>query len=164
MTIREVGFDENDGRLRKTTISAGAMHPIEALIVAGPEVLEPLLYIDQANSFGAVGIRSMRGFIKATAQLRTFLPDSQGHHLLFVANRSHAAQGYENSISLFWRDAGACLQTFSLVSSATDYAFVPLGQLGEAILAELEAPHSDYVAVGTALIGKAPVQAGAPSS
>ena len=47
---RQVGSGQNLGRLRKISISAGAIHPVEVLVVAGPGVSEPILYCDSHNT------------------------------------------------------------------------------------------------------------------
>ena len=44
---REVGQGEDFGLARKPSISAGALHPIDVLVVAGPEVQEPILFSDR---------------------------------------------------------------------------------------------------------------------
>lgn len=154
----QTGTGPNSGRLRKFSVSAGALHPIEVLVVAGPDVSEPIIYLDACNSFGTVPFRSAELFEKELDDLLKIVPAS-GHHLLFVANQRHVAQAYERPISLLWRDAGAVLQTFSILAAASDCSFIPLGTTGAAILDSLSAPHTDYLAVGTALIGKAPTRA-----
>lgn len=154
----QTGAGRNSGRLRKFSVSAGALHPLEVLVVSGPDVSEPIIYLDAQNSFGTVPVHSAKLFEKELDDLFKIVPRS-GHHLLFVANQRHVAQAYDRPVSLLWRDAGAVLQTFSLLAAANNYSFIPLGATGAAILNALIAPHLDYLAVGTALIGKAPTRA-----
>lgn len=156
MYSRQIGEGDNLGRLRKISLSAGALHPVEVLVVAGPEVCEPILYCDTHNAFGTVQFHSPVVANTALQSLSEIVPQAVGHCLLFVANQRHVAQAYEQPRSLLWRDAGALLQTFSLLATALDCAFVPLGSTGSAILDALIAPHEDYLAVGTGIIGKVP--------
>lgn len=163
MRPHQAGTGQNSGRLRKFSVSAGALHPIEVLVVSGPNVSEPIIYLDARNSFGTVPVRSAGLFESELDDLSKILPRS-GHHLLFIANQRHVSQAYERPVSLLWRDAGAVLQTFSLLAAASDCSFIPLGVTGTAILDALGAPHADYLAVGTALIGKAPTRVAAAFS
>ena len=151
---QQLGVGENEGRARKAMISAGALHPIEILIVAGPEVQEPIIYNDSADLFGTVAISEEASFHNEVKKLESFLPDSEGHILLFVGNSAHVEQRYNNFSSLLWRDGGAILQTFAVYACAHDFGFVPLGSTGNELLNCVVAPHQHFVAVGTALIGK----------
>lgn len=160
---RQIGEGDNLGRLRKIPISAGAMHPVEVLVVAGPGVSEPILYCDSYNTFGTVQFHSPELAKIELQALAEIVPQAAGHFLLFVANLRHIAQAYEQPRSLLWRDAGALLQTLSLIATALDCAFVPFGSTGSSLLDALIAPHEDYVAVGTGIIGKVPAHIDASS-
>lgn len=155
---RQIGEGDNRGRLRKIALSAGALHPIEVLVIAGQGVSDPILYCDASDTFGTVCFCSPDGAKAELQTLAEIVPLAKGHLLLFVANRRHIDQAYDQPVSLLWRDGGALLQTFSLVSSALGLSFIPLGSTGRAVLSALEAPHADYVAVGTAVIGKGPTR------
>ena len=48
---REVGHSENLGQARKPSISAGALHPTDVLVVAGPQVKEPILFSDRYGKY-----------------------------------------------------------------------------------------------------------------
>ncbi len=159
MQTREFGEGDNAGRLRKVSVSAGALHSIEVLVVSGPEVSEPIIYSDKYDTFGTVQFRSPDCAIDQIDQLMAIAPQAKGHLILLVANLRHVSQAYEQPISLLWRDSGAVLQTFSLLSTALGYAFVPLGPTGGSLLETVTKPHDDYVAVGAGIIGKAPIQA-----
>lgn len=163
MHSQQVGEGENLGRLRKASMSAGALHPIEVLIVAGPGVTEPILYCDGGDIFGTVQFLAPEIATTELGNLAAIVPQASGHFLLFVANVRHTGQAYENPLSLLWRDAGTVLQTFSLLAAATDCSFVPLGSTGGALLETLDTPHADYVAVGTAIIGRASTPIGSSS-
>ena len=134
------GVGENRGRLRKTSISAGAMHPLEVLVVGGPEVSDPIVYCDATNNFGTVPLRSITKAKNELGTLADFLPQARGHLLLFVANQRHIEQAYSESRTLIWRDAGAVMQTLSLTAAALNRAFVPLGSSGGALLDAIVTP------------------------
>ncbi|NGX94306.1 MAG: hypothetical protein G4V63_03415 [Candidatus Afipia apatlaquensis] len=152
---REIGVGSNKGRHRKLTISAGALHPVEVLIVSGPAIVEPIIYSDTDDIFGTVTISQLPRFNAEIEGLRTFLPNSSGHFLMFVGNARHVERSYNDPLSLLWRDAGAMMQMFALYASAYGFAFVPLGSTGSGILESIDSPHEDYLALGTALMGRA---------
>jgi hypothetical protein len=154
MKPMQIGKGGNFGRTRKVTVSAGALHPIEALVVSGLSVVEPIIYNDAFDAFCTVSFCGMEDASTEIAAINSLIPGASGHLILFVANKRHVDQAYNDVASLLWRDAGAVLQTFALVASSFGYGFVPLGVSGSAVLSGLEAPHSDYIAVGTALIGR----------
>jgi hypothetical protein len=151
----QIGVGPNAGRLRKATISAGALHPVEALVVSGPDVSDPIVYLDEQDIFGTVSFRDADLAQEALRELKGIVSEARGHFVLLVANLAHAQQAYENPHSLLWRDAGAVLQTFSLSASAAGMLFIPLGLSGRRILDAISSPHEGYLAVGTGIIGKA---------
>lgn len=154
MQVRQLGIERNSGRARKVSLSAGALQSIEVLIVSGPGVELPILYCDTHDVFGTIEVENAERFNEALTPLRAVLPDASGHFLLLVANVRHAEQSYENPITLLWRDAGAVLQSFSLFAAAYGCGFAPLGPTGADLLSRLKQPHSNYLAVGTAIIGR----------
>lgn len=156
MRASHAGLEADSGRLRKKMISAGALHPIEVLVVSGPEVSSPVVYLDGADAFGELASPIDADWSMALRTLNNVAPRAAGHFLLLVGDLRHVDQVYENPASLLWRDAGAVLQTFSLLASAMGYSFLPLGHLGYQVLNTLDPPHPDYVAVGTAVIGRSP--------
>lgn len=160
MQPSQIGEYGNRGRLRKVSVSAGALHPVEVLVLAGPSVSEPILYCDADDVFCTVPLIAPDAALVELEALTNLVPQANGHCLLFIANKRHVDQAYEGAASLLWRDAGAVLQTLSLLAAASGNVFVPLGITGSKILKTISTPHAEYIAVGTALIGKAPVQTG----
>jgi hypothetical protein len=154
LSSRQIGTGVQNGRIRKVPISAGALHPVEVLVVSGPMVSEPILYCDSDDTFGTVPFHSPELAKIELQALLEIVPQAVGHCLLLVANQRHVKQAYEQSSSLLWRDAGALLQTISLLATAMNCAFIPLGSTGSAVLNMMNTPHNDYVAVGTGIIGK----------
>jgi hypothetical protein len=150
---REIGIAENSGRSRKITVSAGALHPIDVLIVAGPGVSEPIVYSDADDLFGSVPLINDHDFSSEIEKLENMLPHAKGHLLLFTGDLDMVDRAYENPASLLWRDAGAVLQSLAFAATALDLAFVPLGSLGTGVLRNLRCPSAAFLAVATAFIG-----------
>ncbi|WP_024514767.1 hypothetical protein [Bradyrhizobium sp. Tv2a-2] len=152
---REIGVAENNGRSRKIPVSAGALHPIDVLIVAGPGVSEPIVYSDVDDRFGSVPLINDHDFSSEIEKLESMLPCAKGHLLLFTGDLDMVDRAYENPASLLWRDAGAMLQSFAFAATVLDLAFVPLGPLGTGVLRNLRCPSSTFLAVATAFMGVA---------
>ena len=151
---REIGAGENFGLARKPAISAGALHPIDVLVVAGPEVREPILFSDHNNTFLTVSVKCPETFASAVADCRAILPHARGHLLLFTGDKRRVAGKYRPPESLLWRDAGAALQTCAMAAFAYGFAFCPLGDTGRAILDQLEPPHEEFLALALGVFGE----------
>ena len=151
---REVGHGENFGLSRKPSISAGALHPIDVLIVAGPEVQEPILFSDRNSKCLTLSVKCPNTLANAVADCSEILPTARGHLLLFAGDMRRVAEKYRPAESLLWRDAGAALQTCAMAAFAYGLAFCPLGDTGRAILDQLDPPHGEFVALGLGVFGQ----------
>jgi len=150
-----VGQKARFGQLRKAFISAGALHPIDVVILSGPEVdEEPILFDDRRRRFVTLPVLDPIGLQSAIHRANEIQPLADGHLLLFAGDGRRVANSYESAESLLWRDAGAALQTCALAAQAYKYAFCPLGLLGGAALEALGPPHTDYVALGLSVFGR----------
>ena len=152
---REVGQCEKIGLARKPSISAGALHPIDVLVVAGPEVQEPILLSDRNSTYFTLPVKCPDTLANAVADCREILPTARGHLLLFTGDRRRVAKKYRPADSLLWRDAGAALQTCAMAAFAYGFAFCPLGDTGRAILDQLNPPHEKFVALALGVFGQA---------
>lgn len=152
--IREEGQAENIGLAHKPPISAGALHPIDVLVVAGPEVQEPILFSDYDSKYLTLSIKCINTFASAIANCREILPTARGHLILFVGDKRRVEEKYRPGTSLLWRDAGAALQACAMAAFAYGFAFCPLGDTGTAILDQLNPPHEEFVALGLAVFGQ----------
>ena len=150
---REVGEGENYGLARKPSISAGALHPIDALVVAGPDVHEPILLTDHSGKCVTLSVKCPDTLANAIADCREILPTARGHLLLFAGDRRRVAEKYRPAESLLWRDAGAALQTCAMAAFAYGFAFCPLGDTGSSILNQLDPPHEDFLALALGVFG-----------
>jgi hypothetical protein len=131
-------------------MSAGALHPISALIIPTREDLRVIRYNPDEHCLESLNVESavVQGWIWRVASV---VPDANATMIILAADRATPNAVYENSESLIWRDAGALLQTIAMVSTAFRLAFCPLGPLGSEIV---EGFSSDrLIAAGAALIG-----------
>ena len=151
---REVGQGENFGLARKPSISAGALHPIDVLVVAGPEVHEPILFSDHSSKCLTLPVKYPNTLANTIADCREILPTAQGHLLLFAGDRRRVAEKYQPAESLLWRDAGAALQMCAMAAFAYGFAFCPLGDTGRVILDQLNPPHEEFVALALGVFGQ----------
>lgn len=152
-TPRQLGKRKLSGLARKTMISAGALHPIDVVIVDGPGIEDPVLFADRSADLLTLPILDRPKFDKSISDAKLILPSANGHMLLFTADRRRASNVYNVPDSLLWRDAGAALQVCSMAAYAYELAFCPLGYTGSAILSALGAPHEDFLAVGLGILG-----------
>lgn len=135
-------------RTRRITLSAGALHPISVLLFDGDAVF-------RINSESSALERLSFSETAREAWLekcRYVLPEAYGAFLVLVADMARPKSAYENSDSLVWRDAGAMLQTLSLVSELFGLGFCPLGLLGNDVVSALPG-NGNLLAVGAAAIG-----------
>lgn len=151
---RFVEFSSEEGRVRKVFISSGALHPIDVIIVSGPNVEEPILFHDRKRKFVTLPVHDQLSFFEAVEEALKIQPTAEGHLLLLAGDKRRLSASYTNSESLLWRDAGAVLQACSIAAYAYGYGFCPLGYTGSATLQAIGPPHEDYVAVGLALFGR----------
>lgn len=151
---RHLGNGPLKGRVRKTMISAGALHPIEVIIVAGPEVYDPILFSDKHEKFLTIPVLDSVGFKSAVEDAESIQPLAVGHLLLFVGDIERVENSYQNPASLLWRDSGAAAQACSLAAFAYEYGYCPLGINGDDILASIDPPRSSFMALGMGVFGR----------
>lgn len=151
---RHIGKGRLEGLMRKTMASAGALHPIDVLIVDGPDVDDPILFSDRHKKFLTVPILQESGFRSAVVEAASILPNASGHLVLFVGDKRRVSKAYKAPETLLWRDGGAATQACSMAAFALDYGFCPIGHSGTAILSAIGPPHRDFVALGLGLFGR----------
>ena len=153
-SARFVGRETQAGRVRKTFISSGALHPIDIIIVSGPDIVEPILFNDRKGRFVTLPVFDQILFVETIEEAQKILPNAEGHLILLAGDKRRVSASYLNPESLLWRDAGAALQACSIAAYAYGYGFCPLGYTGMATLQALGPPHEDYVALSMALFGR----------
>lgn len=146
---------EGDGlmRSRRLSPSAGALHPIETVLVDWRGSPRAMRYNALSHRLEVLAVShpvTLRSFARTCTEM---LPDARGTALVFVGHTSRVAAAYEDPTSLLWRDAGALLQTLFFTATAFRLAFCPLGILGQEVIQAIGMPR-DAVATGVALVGR----------
>ena len=144
-----------DLRMLKPAVSAGALHPID-IIVMDEVSNEPLLYNDVSRVFETLAVADAEKLPREIAKVRSMAPNARGHLLLLAGHLARVASAYENPSSLLWRDAGAVDQLLAMGAHAAGAAYLPLGGLPHAILQSIRGDSEEILCVGCGLIG-APV-------
>lgn len=138
------------GRSLRPSPSAGAVHPVEVLLIYGLRVFRYMPMTHELDLLRVSGPEGLRAFVRECGRL---LPDaSQGTAIVLAGDLQRVAALYEHPESLLWRDAGALLQTLALVVAAYGHAFCPLGIVGRSVLEAIGLEHS-LTAAGVGLIG-----------
>ena len=135
-------------------VSAGALHPIEVIVLDGEDVGEPILFCDRTSRFVTLPVRDPSTLKRAIVDTRHLVNSDEGHLILFVGDKRRVDTAYETAESLLWRDAGAALQACSMAACAYGYAFCPLGHTGAGVLSALEPPHEGFTALSLAVFGR----------
>lgn len=150
---RQILTEDGLGRSRRPSPSAGALHPIEVLLVdwrGAPRAMRYNPWTHRLELLAVPAPDSLSILARSTSEI---LPSARGTALALVGQLSRVEGVYHEPQSLFWRDAGALLQTLFLAATAFRLAFCPLGVLGhEAVRAVgLE---SSLLACGIAMVGR----------
>ncbi len=138
-------------RSRRPSPSAGAIHPVDILLVHGSSWVFRYAALKHQIEVLRISHRNpLRSFVSDCHQI---LPEALGTAIVFVGDMDRVAALYKRSESLLWRDAGVLLQTLALVATAYGLAFCPLGILGDLVVRSLGLPER-ALAVGVAMIGR----------
>lgn len=140
-------------RTRRPSPSAGALHPLETVLVDWRGSPRAMRYNALSHRLELLAVPHpdlLRSFVRTCGDI---LPDAQGTALVFIGHASRVAAAYEDPASLLWRDAGTLLQTLFLTATAYRLAFCPLGILGQEVIQAIGLPR-DAVATGAALLGR----------
>lgn len=146
-----LGTGERKGQKRKAVVSAGALHPVKAVIISPDE--PPLYYDDGLDRFLALPVLDQGCFQSFRSHCRDVLPNAKGHWVALIADCRDLSRNYSDHESLLWRDAGAAIQTMGLIAEAFNLAFCPLGMLGQEIVKAIRADANDLLAVGVVALG-----------
>ena len=148
---RETIESDAFGRSRRPSPSAGAIHPVDVLLVDGPTRI--FRYAPHAHQLEALRVQSRRHLDAFLEDCREILPEALGTGIVLVGEMNRVAAVYKRPESLLWRDAGVLLQTLALVATAYRLAFCPLGILGAPVVQAIGL--SEQISgVGVALIGR----------
>ena len=148
---RQVMEGDHFGRSRRPSPSAGAIHPVDVLLVHGASSV--FRYAPLKHQIEILRV-SHRGALESfLCDCREILPEASGTAIVLVGDMNRVAALYMRPESLLWRDGGVLLQTLALVATAYRLAFCPLGILGNSVVRSLELPER-VSAVGVAMIGR----------
>jgi hypothetical protein len=138
-------------RSRGPAISAGALHPISALII--PAFNDQRLFRYNAAKHIVELLAVDSNVIRIwCSKAKEVLPDACGAYLVLVADSAITESVYENASSLIWRDAGAILQLLGMICRSCSIGYCALGLLGGE-LSHVISPNGRLVAVGAAAVG-----------
>jgi nitroreductase len=146
-----VGHGEKQGRKLKAVLSAGALHPVKAVILRRDQ--RPIVYDDGSDQFLSVKVRNAPAYAAFLQTCDTVLPEADGHWVALIADCRNVRRLYSNHESLVWRDAGAVIQMMALLAEAQELVFCPLGILGGEIIEGLLQEKSDVIPVGVIALG-----------
>jgi len=146
------GTGMHEGRKRKRVISAGALHPVNCVLIDPDE--GAIYYDDENDVFVAVQPRDQALLGTYLAKCEDVLPTARGHVIGLIADVRDLSSVYTDHETLLWRDAGAVLQTLALTSEASNLGFCPLGILGQELADALLGNDQAFVGVGAAAIGR----------
>ena len=139
------------GRSRRPSPSAGAIHPVDVLLVHGSSRV--FRYAPLAHQLEALRVRSRRHLDAFLEDCQEILPEASGTRIVLASEMNRVAAVYKRPESLLWRDAGVLLQTLALVATAYRLAFCPLGILGTPVVRAIGL--SEQISgVGVALMGR----------
>ena len=148
---REMIEGDAFGRSRRPSPSAGAIHPVDVLLVHGSSrVFRYAPLVHQLQTLRVSRPEHLDAFRQDCHQL---LPEASGTAIVLVGEMNRVAAVYKRPESLLWRDAGVLLQTLALVATAYRLAFCPLGILGTPVVRAIGLSRQ-ILGVGVALVGR----------
>jgi hypothetical protein len=141
-------------RTRRPSVSAGALHPIEFILITRGLFPRTFRYDARRHRLEALVISDRGAIASLWAKSNVILPGASGTLLVAVGDLALVSAAYENPISLIWRDAGAALQTLAFVSAAFRLGFCPLGILGNELLQGIGVRERRLIVAGVSMIGR----------
>ena len=148
---RQVLHGDLYGRTRRLSASAGALHPVEVLLVHGPAHV--YRYVPDTHELERLRVSHPRELVLFREDCGEVLPKALGTAIVLAGDVTRVAAVYERPESLMWRDAGALLQTLALSATAFGLAFCPLGTLGASVLRAI-GKEEQLSATGVGLVGR----------
>ncbi|MGG5819343.1 nitroreductase family protein [Falsiroseomonas sp. HW251] len=142
------------GRTRRVPPSAGALHPVEVVVVAGGRRTPVLLRVDPLSARVQVLSERRPGpAARLLTRLPQLLPRARGTALVLLADRARTAAFYHRPDSLLWRDAGALLASLQLAAGSLGLVACPTGLLGQEVADGLFPGSDRVVAAGSLVVG-----------
>jgi hypothetical protein len=140
-------------RTRRPSPSAGALHPIDIALVDWRGALRLMRYDSFLHQLEVLGpLKVLDDLRELSHAAEEIVSGARGTAIVLLGDVARVAAAYDNPDTLFWRDAGALLQTLFLAATAFRLAFCPLGILGHQVVQALGLEQR-LIAAGVALIG-----------
>jgi SagB-type dehydrogenase family enzyme len=140
-------------RESRSAPSAGGIHEIDTYLVS-PDTQVVERYDSLCHALDKLVVADETCIDRFLNDVRAASPAARGTVMAFIADTESIGGVYANSASLLWRDAGCVLATMHLCAEALGLAFLPLGLLGENMIAGLGMPAARFSAVGAAVAGR----------
>lgn len=141
-------------RSRRLSPSAGALHPIDVILVNWRGMHRVMRYNMWEHQLELLVVRDAQPLQNLAQKCVDVLPEARGTALILLACLPTVSAAYENPTSLLWRDAGALLQTLALTATAHRLAFCPLGILGGEIVQAIGFDKQRVQSAGVAMVGR----------
>lgn len=141
------------GRMKRPSMSAGALHPIHITIVTRKGAPRVLRFNTETTSLELLTVQDQAWLLKFLANCRSVLPDAAGTFIVLLAEVGKVKSNYWNAESLWWRDAGALFQTLHLTATSYRLGFCAMGILGGELIQALFKCDVPLQAVGVAVVG-----------
>jgi hypothetical protein len=121
-------------RQHRASASAGALHPVELLLLDGRRILR---YDALAHALQSVHVASTARLKHVRDEIALIAGKRLPTVAVLAGHECVTKSVYGNPESLLWRDAGAFIATLQLCSTAFNFKLMPLGVLGNAMPAAL---------------------------
>ena len=144
----------NPRRSARFSHSAGALHPVEVLLVSGSRRNRILRIEPAERTLQLLRIADQAPLNALNAKLAEMLPNARGDYIVLLADRSLTASQYSSARNLVWRDAGALMQTLHFCATAFRMAFCPAGIDGSEIRDAVFGADDRFEGVGVAALGR----------
>lgn len=144
----------NTVRSSRPSHSAGALHPVEVLLVAGGHRDRVFRLDPSQNALQSLRILHTPSLKSLDAKLTAMLPDALCDYLVLLGDPAVTKSQYSEPQSLLWRDAGALMQTLHLCATAYRLAFCPAGISGTELASATFGAGTRLIGAGVAVVGR----------
>jgi hypothetical protein len=141
-------------RTSRPTHFAGALHPVEIVIVAGSERRHVLRLDQTSGALDRLRPVARKPLGDLNGRITDMFPDARCDYLVLLADFALVEAHYVEPEMLIWRDAGALMQTLHLCATAYRLAFCPAGIRGHELAEALFGATFRVWSVGVAVVGR----------
>lgn len=143
-------FENNEGRFRAPPLSAGALHAVDVILLAGRRLCR---FDRRGRSLQTLRAVDDKKLVHFHVRTRELLPQSNAAVIVLVGDLPRISSYYADPGSLLFRDAGALLQTLAFATEAFGLGCCPLGLLGREVIEALGLDPTIAIPVGAAVLG-----------